>query len=47
MKNIWIAAIVLISASSFAQTKTDEARMQRDMEITENILSTLIKQQFG
>ncbi len=29
-----------------AQSKIDEGRMQRDIEVAENILSTLIKQQF-
>jgi hypothetical protein len=31
----------------FAQNKIDEERMQRDIEVAENILGTLIKQQFG
>lgn len=47
MKKIVIAAMMLLSLAAGAQPKIDEARMQRDMEITGNILSTLIKQQFG
>src|SRR5258708_39978090 len=30
-----------------AQVKIDEQRMERDIEIAENVLSTLVKQQFG
>jgi hypothetical protein len=37
---------VLVSVGAFAQTKMDEPRMQRDMAVAENILSTLLKQQF-
>ncbi|MBS1952363.1 MAG: hypothetical protein OJF59_001975 [Cytophagales bacterium] len=47
MKNLLITAMMWASVASMAQPKIDEARMQRDIEITENILSTLIKQQLG
>jgi hypothetical protein len=39
--------MMLMSTLAFAQNKVDEARMQRDIEVTENILCTLIKQQLG
>lgn len=42
-----IVAVLSLSAGAFAQTKIDEARMQRDVQIAENVLSTLIKQQLG
>lgn len=39
--------MVLASPMAFAQNKVDEVRMQRDIEVAENILGTLIKQQYG
>lgn len=45
IKLIWLA-IAVISTTAFAQNKMDEERMQRDIEVAENILGTLIKQQF-
>lgn len=45
MKLIWLA-IAVVSTTAFAQNKIDEERMQRDIEVAENILGTLIKQQF-
>jgi hypothetical protein len=39
--------MMLISVFAFAQNKTDDSRMQRDIEIAENVLSTMIKQQLG
>ncbi|MCA6381164.1 MAG: hypothetical protein IM574_07965 [Cytophagales bacterium] len=44
-KVMMMAVMVLISFGGFAQ-KLDEARMERDIEVAENILSTLLKQQF-
>lgn len=41
-----ILALMLIVISSFAQNKIDEERMQRDIEVAANVLSTMIKQQF-
>jgi len=41
---IWM---VIAGTSVFAQNKIDEERMQRDIEVAENILGTLIKQQYG
>ncbi len=38
--------LVLGTYCAEAQKKIDEQRMLRDIEVTENILSTLIKQQF-
>lgn len=43
---IVMMAAVLAAQVSFAQ-KIDEERMQRDIAVAENVLSTLIKQQFG
>lgn len=41
-----MAMMAVVAGSSFAQGKVDEERMQRDIEVAENILSTLLKQQF-
>lgn len=38
--------LVGLATAAQAQGKIDQDRMQRDIEVTENILSTLIKQQF-
>lgn len=43
---VMMGAMVFIAAGAIAQGKVDEDRMQRDLEVTENILSTLIKQKF-
>lgn len=43
---VMVIAGSLISLAAIAQGKTDPDRMQRDIEVTENILSTLIKQKF-
>ena len=42
---IWGSVMMLISAVTFAQ-KIDEQRMERDMQVAENVLSTLLRQQF-
>jgi len=47
MKKVMIVCVMLMSTLAFAQSKVDEDRMQRDIEVAENILSTLIKQQLG
>lgn len=47
MKKVMLMGAMLMSSLVFAQSKIDEARMQRDIEVSENILSTLIKQQMG
>ncbi len=42
-----LAAIIFsVALQTNAQSKMDEGRMDRDLEVAENILSTLIKQQF-
>jgi hypothetical protein len=43
-----ISAAVLVLAVSgvIAQSKVDEQRMERDIEVAENVLETIIKQQF-
>jgi hypothetical protein len=41
-----IALLAMTWIGAFAQTKIDEERMERDIEVAENILSTMIKQQF-
>lgn len=52
MKNvmkIWISAIVALSIQSqavFGQKSIDDERMKRDIEVAENVLATLIKQEF-
>ncbi len=44
MMLVWM---VLASTMVLAQSKVDDERMQRDLQVAENILGTLIKQQFG
>lgn len=39
--------VIISSLSAFGQTKADEKRMEQDIEIAENILGTLIRQQFS
>jgi hypothetical protein len=39
--------VVAFIISATGQTKIDEQRMQRDIEVAENILTTLIKQEFS
>src|SRR5260221_9876992 len=46
MKKVLIV-MMMASTITFAQNKVDEERMQRDIEVSENILGTLIKQQYG
>ncbi|HEY5825441.1 MAG TPA: hypothetical protein VIT44_13795 [Cyclobacteriaceae bacterium] len=41
--NVLVLTVVMTSA----QTKIDEERMQRDIEIAENIFQTLLRQEFG
>jgi len=43
---VWSALIFLGAIAAHAQGKMDVSRMERDIEVAENILSTLIKQQF-
>jgi hypothetical protein len=43
---VLIAIIFSFTLQAIAQGKIDEERMQRDIEVAENILSTVIKQQF-
>jgi len=47
MKKMLIVWVMLMSTVAFSQTKIDDTRMQRDIEVAENILSTLIRQQMG
>lgn len=47
MKKVMIVCAMLISTLAFTQNKVDDTRMQRDIEVAENILGTLIKQQLG
>ncbi len=46
MKVLGVVAVIC-SLSAYGQTKTDEKRMDQDIEVAENILSTLIRQQMG
>jgi len=43
---VLIAIMFSFTIQAVAQSKMDESRMVRDIEVAENILSTLIKQQF-
>ena len=47
MKKVLMLLMAAASTMVFAQNKVDEVRMQRDIEVAENILGTLIKQQYG
>lgn len=47
MKKVLIALMMFAGTVTLAQNKIDDVRMQRDMEVAENILGTLIKQQYG
>lgn len=47
MKSINIIILILLTTTlSFSQTKIDQERMDRDIEIAENALATIIKQQY-
>jgi hypothetical protein len=45
-RKVMVVVMVLISFGGFAQ-KIDEQRMERDIEVAENILGTILKQQFS
>jgi hypothetical protein len=47
MKKVLIVLMMFMGTVVLAQNKIDEERMQRDIEVAENILGTLIKQQYG
>lgn len=48
MKRVLIVALVCVSGMCTVQAqKVDDARMERDIAVAENVLSTLVKQQFG
>ncbi len=47
MKMIMCVVAVVCSFMAIGQTKVDELRMEQDIEIAENILSTLARQQAG
>ena len=40
------AVLILAVSGAMAQNKIDEQRMERDIEVSENVLGTIIKQQF-
>ena len=40
------AVLILAVSGAIAQNKIDEQRMERDIEVAENVLETIIKQQF-
>src|SRR5882757_1924158 len=46
MKKSIIVVLTLIVSVAFGQTKIDQERMDRDIEIAENALATIIKQKF-
>jgi hypothetical protein len=45
-RQVMMVVMALISFGALAQNKIDEQRMERDIEVAENILSTMLKQQF-
>src|SRR5882672_11373754 len=47
MKKVLMMGMMLMGTVALSQNKIDEVRMQRDIEVAENILGTLIKQQYG
>src|SRR5258707_1408732 len=47
MKKVLMMGMMLMGTVALSQNKVDEVRMQRDIEVAENILGTLIKQQYG
>lgn len=47
MKMVMGVVAVLGSLMATSQTKIDDQRMQQDIEVAENILSTLVRQQFN
>jgi len=47
MKKVLMMWMMFVGTIMLAQNKIDEVRMQRDIEVAENILGTLIKQQYG
>jgi hypothetical protein len=49
MKNILVVmmSIIIFGPTSVVGQKVDDDRMKRDIEVAENVLSTLIKQQFS
>src|SRR5262245_3007257 len=44
--NFLIGGAIVLSAQGAGAQSADDARMKRDVEIAENILSTMIKQEF-
>jgi hypothetical protein len=44
---IGVSAVVLIATVVSAQSKLNDERMQRDIEIAENVLETMLRQEFG
>ena len=47
MRRMMGVTMLMGSLVAFSQSKIDEQRMEQDIEVAENILSTLIRQQFG
>lgn len=47
MKSILLILAVILPALTVKAQKIDEERMKRDIEVAENVLGTLIRQQFG
>lgn len=43
----WMVALVLIATTAMAQSKSADQRMQQDIEVAENILGTLLRQETG
>ena len=47
IKVLYIGVFALLAGGAWAQSKVDDARMDRDVQIAENVLSTMLKQQFS
>ena len=45
--NFLVSGAIVLGAQSLQAQSADDSRMKRDVEVAENILSTLIKQEFG
>lgn len=43
----WMVAMVLFATAAWAQSKSADQRMQQDIEVAENILGTLLRQETG
>ncbi|HQQ98730.1 MAG TPA: hypothetical protein PLX35_15775 [Cyclobacteriaceae bacterium] len=47
MKRMMMVVMMIGSVAAYGQSKVDEQRMERDIEVAENILGTLLRQETG